>query len=581
MKNKNVLIITSIILIIIILYFSYIAFFKDDNDNKSLKVEDIDTFINTDDDDLDISWDKYETFEKVLVESITINEGGIYILSGSINDGNVTVNTSDNVKLILNNVNIKNSNGPAIIIEKAETTVIYLEENSENYLEDGSTYSNLYDEINGVIYSKDDLVFDGIGKLTIVSNYKDGIVSKDDLKFINGFYSITSIDESILGKDSVYILDGSFDINSSGDSIKTTNQEDVEKGFILIENGTFNIESELDGISAVTKLVINNGKFNITTGGGSKNDSTQEDWGNFGNRRPGYDHNNDTTSAKGLKSSDNLVISNGNFILNTADDAIHSNNYVGITNGIINISSGDDGIHADKEIIIDNGDIDISKSYEGIESSRITINGGNISLVANDDGINIAGGMDSSSMSRPGANNYSKDSDNILIINNGTIYVNAVGDGIDINGSGYIYGGNVTVDGPTNNGNSSLDYDREFVVNGGIFIAAGSSGMMQSISSSSTQYNVAISFDSIYEDKNISIVDSNNDEIISYSPKKRFSSIIISSNNFIKDKKYTIKVNDEDYSTFEIENITTTVGKVSFGGHGGPNGPNGPGSPRR
>ena len=48
-----------------------------------------------------------------------------------------------------------------------------------------------------------------------------------------------------------------------------------------------------------------------------------------------------------------------------------------------------------------------------------------------------------------------------------------------------------------------------------------------------------------------------------------------------KDKKYTIKVNDEDYSTFEIENITTTVGKVSFGGHGGPNGPNGPGSPRR
>lgn len=582
MKKNNVILILGALLIIIVLYFSYSLFLKDDKVVKSLTTEDIDTDINTDDDDEKISWDNYEAHEEVLTESIKITESGTYTLTGNIDDGAVTVNTTGNVKLVLNNVNIKNSNGPAIIIEQAETVLIYLEENSNNYLEDGSTYSNLDEDVNGVIYSKDDIVFDGTGKLTIVSNYQDGIVSKDDLKIIKGTYSIESIDDAIRGKDSVYILDGNFDIKSGGDAIKTTNEEDSEKGYVLIDDGIFNIEAELDGISAVTKLVIKNGEFNITTGGGSGNDSTSEDWGDWGTQ-PGYgrhpmqDYSNDdtTASAKGLKALDNLVIENGTLNLNTSDDAIHSNNYVGITNGNIDISSGDDGIHADKEIIIDNGNINITKSYEGIEAAKITINGGNISLVASDDGINVAGGMDSSGMSRPGQNNYSSDTDNILTINNGTIYVNATGDGIDINGSGYVYGGDITVDGPTNSGNGSLDYDREFIVNGGTFIAAGSSGMMQTISSSSTQYNVAIVFSSTYQDKKISIVDSNNNEVISYTPSKSFSSIVISSKIFAKNSTYTIKVDEEDYSTFTISSISTSVGRTSMGGQGGPGGQGG------
>ena len=581
MKKNNVILIVVALLIIIVLYFSYTLFLEDDNVIKTLTVEDIDTNINTDDDDEKISWEDYESHEETLTESINITESGTYTLSGNISDGAVTVNANGNVKLVLNNVNIKNSNGPAVIIEQAETVLIYLEENSNNYLEDGSTYSNLDEDVNGVIYSKDDLVFDGVGKLTIVSNYQDGIVSKDDLKIINGDYSITSVDDAIRGKDSIYILDGNFEIKSGGDAIKTTNEEDSEKGYVLIENGNFNIKSELDGISAITKLVIENGTFNITTGGGSGNDSTSDDWGDWGmqpypRRSPMQDYGNDdtTASAKGLKSGDNLVIKNGTINLNTSDDAIHSNNYVGITNGNINISSGDDGIHADKEIIIDNGDINITKSYEGIESAKITINGGNINLVASDDGINVAGGMDSSSMSRPGQNNYASNTDNILIINNGTIYVNSTGDGIDINGSGYVYGGNITVDGPTNSGNGSLDYDREFIVNGGTFIAAGSSGMMQAISSSSIQYNLAIAFNSSYQDKKISILDSNNKEIISYTPSKSFSSIIFSSNELAKGN-YTIKLNDEEYSNFTINSTSTSIGNTSMGGPGGHGGPGG------
>lgn len=532
--------------------------------------EDIDIKINTDDGDEKINWDSYEETDITEENGMTITKAGTYNLSGEIN-GSITVKTTGNVKLVLNNVNIKSKNGPAIIIEEAENTVIYLTEGTTNILEDSTSYSYSDEDINGVIYSKDDLILDGTGTLNINSNYQDGIVSKDDLKIINGTYNITSKDDGIRGKDSVYILNGNFDITSGGDAIKSTNDTDSEKGYILVENGTFNIESELDGLQAETKVVIKNGNFNIKTGGGSINSSSNNnEWGKWG-RNPYEETTTNTSSAKGLKSVDNLVINNGVFTFDTSDDSIHSNNYVGIKNGDINISSGDDGIHADTELIIDSGTINITKSYEGLESAKMTINNGNISVIASDDGINIAGGNDSSSMNRPGQNNYSNNSDNILTINNGTIYVNATGDGIDVNGSGYIYDGTITVDGPTNNGNGTLDYDREFVVDGGTFIGAGSNGMLQNISSTK-QYNVTISFSNSYESNTeVSILDSNNNEIISYTPTKTFSSIIISTPKLKQNETYTIKVNNETYTTFTSTSYSTSVGSrgemMNGGGH--------------
>ena len=40
-------------------------------------------------------------------------------------------------------------------------------------------------------------------------------------------------------------------------------------------------------------------------------------------------------------------------------------------------------------------------------------------------------------------------------------------------------GGTVLVNGPTNNGNGSLDYDETFDISGGTLVAAGSAGMAQ------------------------------------------------------------------------------------------------------
>ncbi|MDE5587155.1 MAG: carbohydrate-binding domain-containing protein, partial [Bacilli bacterium] len=385
----------------------------------------------------------------------------------------------------------------------------------------------------------------------------------------------TSADDGIRGKDSVYIKNGTFKIEAKGDGIKSTNDTDSEKGYVLIENGTFEINATLDGIQAETKLLIQNGTFDITTGGGSSITSTREDWGRWGTTSS----NND--SAKGIKSGDNLVIENGVITIDSSDDAIHSNNYLGIKSGTYYISSGDDGMHADTELIIDNGEIGITKSYEGLEASKITINDGNISVVASDDGINVAGGNDSSSMGRPGANNFSSNANCILTINGGTIYVDASGDGLDSNGSIYMYGGTVTVDGSTNSGNGALDYDKECVIHGGILVAGGASGMSQGASSSSSIYNLLINFTSNYGDSDtITIIDSNNQEIVSYHSDKSYSSLVVASPKLKNGNTYTIKVNGSDYQTFTISSINTTIGSMqTMGGHGGDPGRNPGGNP--
>ncbi len=571
MKKKKLIVIVLIVLLFVLVVGGIVYYFTYENvlRSTSTTVSDIDTTVKLDTSDEDIDWSSYATSDITLTKSITITEQGVYNLSGEIKDGSITVNTDGNVKLVLNNVTITNSNGPAIDIESANTTVISTVDSTVNTLTDSSSYSGYDDDVEGAIYSKDDLVLEGEGTLVLYGKKGDAVVCKDDLKINSGTYKINSADDGIRGKDSVYILNGTFTITSQGDGIKSTNDTDSTKGYVKIENGTFHIVSTLDGIQAETKVLISDGTFDIQTGGGSSNSSDQSGWGMWGTSSV------DSDSAKGVKAGDNIVLAGGTYNLNTSDDAIHSNNYVGISGGVYTISSGDDGVHADSELVIDGGDIDIKKSYEGLEAQTITINQGDIKAVSSDDGMNAAGGNDGSANDRPGAAGNTSSAKSTLTINGGDIYVNAAGDGLDSNGSIYINGGTVIVDGPSDSANGALDYDSECKITAGSLIAVGASGMAQGISSSSVQYGVLINFTSNYTSGTvISILDSNDDEVMTYTSSKSFSSVVFSSSQ-LSQGTYTIKVNGSTYQTFSISNISTTVGNSAMGGGNNPGGKTG------
>lgn len=511
MKNKenvvSIIIIVTLSAILAVGTGYYLYKNRNSTENTIITAQDLNLDIKTDYKDID--WSKYKTFDVELTETHNITEGGVYNLTGTISNGLITIETSENVKLVLNNVSITNTNGPCIYVKEADNVVIYLAEGSTNKLEDSASYADEYTatdvDVDGAIYSKADLIFDGTGTLNVTSNYKDAIVGKDDLVISNGNYVISSKDDAIRGKDSVYIIDGKFEISAKGDGIKSTNDTDENKGFVCIEGGKFSITSENDAIQATKDILISNGDFTI--------------------------------------------------------------------------SAVDDAIHSDAKLVINNGTINITKSKEGLEGSNVTINGGDIKVVSTDDGINASDGSGSTEMQGPGgrqmAGNASQSSNNTastndstdelsIVINGGNIYVNAAGDGIDSNGSVYVTGGNVLVDGPTNNGNGALDYNNEFKITGGTVIAGGSSGMAQGASNSSTIYSVLINFESSNAAGTVvSITDESGNQVASYTGTKAFTSLVVATDKLKANTTYKIMVNGSEYKTFTTSNIVTTVGTSS------------------
>ena len=369
----------------------------------------------------EIEWNDEEVYELNLSSSTTISKNGTYYVTGTIKDGMLTIDTDGYVKLILDNVSITNSNGPAIYILNSKGT--YVELKNKNNLIGGNS------ELDGVIYSKDDLTIEGDGYLEVTAN-QDGIVSCDNLIINSGNITVNAKGDGMKGRDSVVINDGSITINSEGDGIKSTNDTDTDKGYILINGGNISINSNLDGIEAETKLVINDGVFKIKTSSSSD-------------------------SSKGLKAND-IELNGGTYNINSVDDGIHANGDITINNGTYSIVSRDDGIHADGLIELNNGEFNI-EALEGIEATYVKINGGKININASDDGIN--------------AGNKSNDYNVAIEINGGDITIKMGSgdtDGIDSNGDLYINGGNIDI-----TGNSPFDYDGKSEYNGGNIIVNG------------------------------------------------------------------------------------------------------------
>lgn len=460
--------------------------------------------------------------------TVTLTQAGTYRIIGTLDNGQVIVNNADDelIRLLLHNASITNGTSAPLYIQDANKTIIYLEEDTENFLADGATYtfaSADEDEPNATLFSKTDLTIFGEGSLTVKGNYNDGISSKDGLILKSGNISVTAKDDGIRGKDYLDVKSGTYTILASGDGLKSDNDEETAKGFISIEDGTFNISAGADGLQAETDLLIADGNFTITSGGGSTASVASDE------------------SAKALKGGVNLIVEAGTFSINAADDAVHSNINTVINGGVFTIATGDDGLHADATLTINGGDITITKSYEGLESAVITINDGTIHATSSDDGINVAGGADNSGSTGPTPPSYSSSGDYYLYIHGGYVYVDANGDGLDANGSIEMTNGTVMVNGPTANNNAPLDYDGTFKISGGFLIAAGSSGMAQQPGSTSTQNSVLITFSTTYASGNIvRIQTSSGEDVVTFKPSKKYQSLAFSGASLTQGSTYQV-----------------------------------------
>lgn len=516
-------------------------------------------------------------------QMVTITAEGTYIFSGTLSEGQIVVDADNaKVQIVFDNVDITCASSAAVYVKSAEKVFVTLAEGSQNTLRNTDEYVAIDDNnIDAVIFAKSDLTLNGTGSLTIISAEGHGIVSKDDLKIIGGTYDITAAGHALSGKDSVRIADGTFILTAEKDGIHAENADDEEKGYIYIADGDFTITSDGDGVDASNIVQIEDGTFDITAGGGAANSQKThesdmpggpgggmpqngekpdgESMPQMGEKPDGENMPQDTTtdesgtSTKGIKAGGGMYLNGGTYQIDSADDSIHSNANITIADGTYTLATGDDGVHADDALIVNGGTITVTESYEGLEGLAVTINDGTIDITARDDGVNAAGGTDQSGFGTFGDHFKGMDSaddeteettDNEMWmeLNGGYIHILAGGDGVDSNGDLTINGGEIYIDGPSDNGNSAIDYgDRSSAyMNGGTLVAIGNSGMAEGMSDSSKQKVLMVKLGEQMEAGNVVLTDSEGNVIVSYTALKTYDCVIISTAEVESGATYTL-----------------------------------------
>jgi hypothetical protein len=319
---------------------------------------------------------------------ITISKDGDFEVTGTLDDGQIVIDTEEKVKLRLSGMSLTNKNGSSIYVKNADKAYITLTDNTENTLTDGENYTSGDEKEKGCITSRDNLEIKGSGSLTVNGNYNHGIFSSNNIEIGNGNINVNAKNDGIHANDTLAISGGNVYVTAEGDGLQAEEILDISDGEVNVTttgevktstSNDFGGRVEMKDLSQMTDDEIQSMREQIQ----NNNQFTQTE----------ESDDSDDTSSKGIKADWMLDISGGKVTVNSTDHAIHCTSDINITGGTLNLSSeSKKGISGHGDVTIGDGDITITKSTEGIESKKIlTINGGNIDITASDDGLNSGG----------------------------------------------------------------------------------------------------------------------------------------------------------------------------------------------
>ena len=513
-----------------------------------------------------------------------INESGDYSFSGEINP--IEIKNGKEVNLFFDGVTINTSTAVALASGKNSKVNIILQNGSTN------TIINDMDDTNAVHF-KGEAHISGNGTLNIESKQKNGLKSKA-LTIVgeNVKLNVTGANHAI-SCENLTVSKSTINVSSQKDGFHIEYEDATQfmsdQGYGYFVDANVIADTYGDAIQASSYIYISRGKFNLTTHGQFVSYSTSN--------KTTYELENDdfkfiksgstykrvakdeirslnssyyalAESVKGLKAgafedSSGNDITTGDYeiciahlaqvTVNSTDDCIHTN-YGKVTLDSCNLdfNTFDDGIHADYNLDVNNASIKITSSYEGLEGANVTISGKNTNIVSysSDDGINAASDFVSSTN---------------ITINDGYLRIYANGDGVDANTALYFKGGTTIVEGP-GSGNGSLDAEQIYF-QGGIVFACSTSGMQEKMTA--TQNTFVYQGSTMASNKLISITDSSNNELFSYTLKQSCNQIIFSHSSLQIGSSYNINGDGSKISTISMTSSLTKVGTSSGGGGGG------------
>ena len=286
--------------------------------------------------------------------TLTIEQAGTYVLSGTCSDGSVKVKKGvTGVTLVLSGLDLTSSTTAPITCGKSSGVTILAAEGTENALTDaaannGDNYPDNADAENAVIKCKDgsQVTIGGTGTLTVTANGKNGIKSG-----------------------------------------ATTDEEGT--AWLVIEDLTLTINAPVnDAVNAEASLTVKSGTITIDAG----DDALHADYalaiGESGTAGPTITIN---SCYEGLAGA-NLLVASGAITIYSEDDCLNAANSdltgydftMGITGGTIRAyAASDDGLDSNGSLTISGGTLTVwtanTADNQALDADgTITVSGGTV-----------------------------------------------------------------------------------------------------------------------------------------------------------------------------------------------------------
>ncbi len=324
-----------------------------------------------------------------------ITKAGTYRITGSCSDGAILVNAGgdDKVTLLLDGVDLANKSGCVILGENADRLTISLAAGSDNIISDAASYSDTGEDApDSAIFCRDDLVFNGDGRLTVNARFNDAVKCKDSLKIAGGEITVISADDGVVGKDCLIIGGGTVTVDAYGDALKSTNDADEGMGYISVTEGALNLNSGDDAANAARDIIISGGSLGISAEGDALHaENIINISGGDINITKSYE------ALEGLSISIsggriNAVAANDGINAAGGDDAAgdrhiadseNSGNYISMTNGEVTLNAAGDGIDSNGTVALSGGVLRVFGPENGANGAldyqhSFAVNGGTL-----------------------------------------------------------------------------------------------------------------------------------------------------------------------------------------------------------
>ncbi len=450
---------------------------------------------------------------------VVITGAGKYVVTGSLTDGNISVDAYDSSKVfvMLDNVDINCSDDAAFRVERADKVFLTLKKGSANSFTSGDSYSKeaLEDKTGGVIFSHDDLTINGTGSLDINAGYKHGMDVNDELVITGGVISITCPGDAMHVNDSIRICNADITVEADDDALHC----DTE---ILVASGTILINKCYEGLEAPS-IEVRGGDITVYP----------EDDG-F-NANGGFDYQKAFAEVRG-----------GGQGGGTTGDSTDPGQPEGE-----NASAGTDDsvpgpamqITAEQDAAMQSIADQAAETWTEEKMPCITVSGGTITVI----------------------NPNGRDSD-----------------GLDSNGNIFITGGDIRVSLNGDGMNNAIDFGSEgggvCSISGGTVIACGGYSMIEEFDSGSSQCSAMYNFTDAAEAGSLfALNDSDGNILLSWEVPASYTSVNVSCPEMKLGETYTLSLGGRE-EEITIEEVSASYGDAAaIGGHmgGGGMGPGG------